>query len=378
MQIKESINVLVLEDDELDFKVLVRHLSTCRNPEYKLRRAVTIEDAKRIINTIEIDVALVDYRLTGGTYGLDFVKSLGGREANFPMIILTGMDSTDLDKQAIFSGAYDYIEKLSMSRDLIDRSIRFSISSHQYEQKLRKMVTKAEEQATINHNMLSIVSHEMKAPVRSVIDYCNRLMKKSPAQNSHQEIASMKSAAIHLEAFLQNLSEFVRLDNDSAKPNKFAFDLKSMIIDTIAFFAPFAEHKDITLIQDIIIRDENYLGDSLRIRQILMNLLKNAITYSDQGAVKVTVRINNEMLFVEVKDQGIGIPKAKLDMLLDNAFIQPAPDYSFEGGLGIGLTISKQLLNLLGGTLILESTPAVGTTAKFFVPIEKANQVEAA
>ncbi len=375
----DKIRVLVLEDDDLDFKVLVRHLDSLRDPQYILLRAKDVEEARVVIADNEIDAALIDYRLPSGASGLDFVKELGGREAPFPLIMLTGMDSGDLDKQAILSGAYDYINKLSLSRELVDRSIRFSIKSHKHEHDLRKTSVKFEEQATINRNILSVVSHEMKSPISSLIGYCDFLIEECESLNARDAAKKMKSASIHLEDFLRNLSEFVRLDSGAAEISKDEFNAHSMVVETIEFFQPYAKHKGISIDTQLDgATDNTFIGDRLRIRQVLINLIKNAVNYSDQGTIIVTASLDEQSLSIRVKDEGVGIPEEKVTAILDDCLTRQKPGTGLEGGLGLGLSISRRLLRLMRGTFILESASGFGTTAGFDVPLELKGKAQAA
>lgn len=190
-----TLNVLVLEDDELDYNILVRHLETLRVPIYRLTRASTVDEARGAIFAQNFDAALIDYRLSSGMTGLDFVRELGGRQAPFPIILLTGMSDSDLDRDALLSGVYDYIDKLSLTRELADRAIRFAISGHRYERQLREVVAQAHEQAVINRKILSIVSHELKAPLSSQVALCDFLMEQYESAIATEAVAKVRACA---------------------------------------------------------------------------------------------------------------------------------------------------------------------------------------
>lgn len=371
--------VLVVEDDAQDFRILARHLESLTRPRYALTRAADFDEARLAIADTEFDIALVDYRLSNIASGLDFIVELGGREASFPAILLTGLDTGDADREALLSGAYDYIDKLSLTRDLVDRSIRFAIQSHAYEKKLRAAVEAATEQASINRNILSVVSHEMKSPISSLIGYCDFLIEGAACETSRDAAKKMKTASIHLEDFLRNLSEFVRLDAASAQPRKSEFRMRTLLEETIAFFQPYAQHKGIALTletSDTI--DATAFGDQLRIRQILINLLKNAVNYSDGGSIRVTGDLVDGRLNVAVADEGVGMSEAKVAAILSDEITPQPPGASLEGGLGLGLSIVRRLLRLMNGRLILESALGFGTTAGFSIPVEISQNADAA
>ena len=364
--------ILVLEDDDLDFDLLQRHLRPFQSPKYELVRAVNADAAQILTQKQPFDAALIDYKLSGGADGLKFVRELGGRQAPFPIVLLTGMDDANLDKEAILSGAYDYIDKFAQTGEIVDRAIRFSISTYQYERQLRKLLEESTEQANINRRLLSIVSHEMKSPLSSIIGYSDYIIESCTNEQSRKAASKMKAASLHLEDFLLNLSEFVKLDSGAARISQAQFALKPMLCETIDFFRPYAAHKEISISERIDqTTDNEFIGDRLRIRQILINLVRNAINYSNDGKITISASINQDILHVTVQDEGIGIAEEKLDALLAKDIKRHEPGHNLEGGLGIGISICRRLLRLMGGTFDIKSKPGVGTIASFEIPLQR-------
>ena len=367
--------ILVLEDDDLDFDLLRRHLIPFQTPKYELVRAANAQEARILTTKHEFDAALIDYRLSGGADGLEFVRELGGRRAPFPIVLLTGMSDADLDKQAILSGAYDYIDKFAQTGEIVDRAIRFSISTYQYERQLRKLLEESKEQASINRRLLSIVSHEMKSPLSSIIGYSDYIIETCSNEQSREAAAKMKAASLHLEDFLLNLSEFAKLDSGAARISKASFELLPTLAGTIDFFRPYAAHKGITIDEQIEPSvDSAYIGDRLRIRQILINLIRNAINYSNDGVITISASVEKSLLRVSVQDQGIGIEEKKLNALLAEEIRRHEPGHSLEGGLGIGISICRRLLRLMGGSFNIKSRPGAGTLASFEIPLQRPAQ----
>lgn len=377
MNTEEVPKILVLDDDDLDFQVLERHMSSFRPPKYELLRAETVDDARTIIAQNEIAAALIDHRLADGGSGLDFIEELGGREGEFPSILLTGMGSGTIDEQAILSGAYDYIDKLGVTRDLVDRSIRFAIWAHAYERRLKASVEEAEMHAAMNREILGVVSHEMQSPVGSIIGYCDHLAESCQTDATRNAADRMKAAATHLEDFLRNLSEYVRLDSGAAEICETEFRPDILFEETVQFFEPFAQHKEIELNADFSsVSGAVLLGDSVRVRQIMINLIKNAVKYSDLGVITVSAVYENEVLSVCIKDDGVGMETSQVSAILSGETAWKGAG----GGLrsGLGLSICLRLLKLMNGTLILESKPGEGTTAGFEIPLKSVADAAAA
>ncbi len=375
----ELVRLLVVDDDHLDFEILSRYLETVHATNYEVTHAATVGEARATIDDNKFDAALIDHRLSDEQNGLDLIAEFGGREAPFPIILLTGIEERFLDTKAILTGAYDYIDKSTLTAELVDRAIRFSISSYSHERQLRETIAEATEQANINRRILSIVSHEMKSPICSLIGYSDHLINTCSTEATSDAAKKMKAASIHLQDFLQNLSEFVRLDGNAAKLCDSTFDLLPLLNETVDLFQPYARHKDIMLLSTIDIGpEERFSGDRLRIRQVMINLLKNAVNYSDEGVIKVSARMDGEVLKVRIQDHGVGMNEEKVSEIMSEIVSRQQLGASLEGGLGIGLSISRQLLRLMHGSLMIESTPGFGTTAGFNVPLQRVSDAKAA
>lgn len=382
MTLGESLRILILDDDDKDVAILRRHLNSIQRPFYYVTHARNLFDARIAIAERHFDAALIDYRLPGGISGMDVIREIGGRTAPFPIVLLTGVADADLDREALSTGAFDYVEKSALTRELLDRTIRFAISAYRHEKKLRSSIAEATEQAAINSRILSVVSHEMKSPVRSLIGYCDHLIAMGHDPAATDAIGKMKAASIHLEDFLTNLSEFVRLDSGKATLTMSKFNLRTMLEDTVSFFEPFAAHKGIMLrLKASPECDAFYLGDRLRIRQILINLIKNAVVYSNEGVITLAVAVADGRLKGCVRDQGVGMTEAKAASLTKHTFTKENLGGDLEGGMGIGLPICTRLLRMMNGGLSIKSQLGKGTKVYFGLDLKaapaKAGQPEA-
>lgn len=366
MPLTDSLRLLILDDDEKDVDIIKRHLSSIQRPVYHVTHVRNLFDARIVIAERSFDAALIDYHLPGGVSGMDVMREIGGRSAPFPIVLLTGVSDADLDSEALSLGAYDYVEKTALTRELLDRTIRFALSSYLHEKQLRKSIAEATEQAAINSRILSVVSHEMKSPVRSLIGYCDHLIAMGGDAAATDAIRKMKAASIHLEDFLSNLSEFVRLDSGKATLSMSRFNLLTMLEETVAFFEPFAAHKGITLrLKAGPECNAYYRGDRLRIRQIVINLLKNAVSYSDDGIITLFAAVSEGRFKGCVSDQGVGMSDEKAASLTKTRFSKEKLGGDLEGGMGIGLPICARLLRMMNGGLSIKSQPGKGSKVFF-------------
>lgn len=164
---KNKLNILVVEDDEIDFLAVKRHLNWSSNTEFKLTRAVGYPQAVEAVEQHNFDCALIDYNLNGQS-GYDLMTALGGREAPFPVIILTGHKIGAINALEPVEGAFDFLEKTALTQQLLQRTIFYALENYQAETVLRKALEEAEHSAAMGRSILQLVSREVAEPLEAI------------------------------------------------------------------------------------------------------------------------------------------------------------------------------------------------------------------
>ena len=370
MEQRTEFRVLAVDDDPTDLDIIKRHLETVRLPTYSLVHAKTSMEALKRLATESFDAALIDYRLSGDMNGLDLVKRIGGRDAPIPFIILTGLEDGSIDRESLLAGAFDYIDKMAMTRELLDRSIRFAVAAFRYESDLRAAMEEARGQAQLNRRILAVVSHEMRSPRRSIVGYANYIAGECVDTASRDAATKMRNASLHLQDFLDNLSEFVRLDEGAAVLRVETVDLTKVISEIVDIFEPYARHKGVairtSIAEDVPV---SIAADRLRLRQVVANILKNAVNFSDQGEVRILANREQRALVVRIEDDGVGMSESRLKEVLEFDISRQLPRRELEGGMGIGLAICRRLVRLMGGTMQIESAEGFGSVVELRLPL---------
>ncbi len=220
---------------------------------------------------------------------------------------------------------------------------------------------------------LANISHEIRTPLNSLIGFTRLLgrTRLSPDQLSHVE--SLSRAAEHLLAMLNDLLDLSKIEAGRLILDETPVNLRQLVTDTIDMMQPLVIDKPVELQQHIDHRvPASILGDSLRLRQILSNLLSNAIKFTPSGHVDITLKAspgsdtNTIELQLDVIDTGIGIPPSQIPTLFD-AFQQGDSSTTRRfGGTGLGLTITKQLVDLLKGHIKVSSKAGQGSCFSVF------------
>jgi CheY-like chemotaxis protein/anti-sigma regulatory factor (Ser/Thr protein kinase) len=175
-----------------------------------------------------------------------------------------------------------------------------------------------------------------------------------------------------LLAVLDDVLDLSRIEAGQLRIERETFDMEHVTRGAVATFAPLAERKG--LFFDFSIADAatgRYLGDPVRLRQVLYNLVSNAVKFTERGAVGVCVDYADGVLTLEVADSGVGIPADKLEQIFEKFIQADASTTRTAGGVGLGLTICRQLVELMGGAIRLNSVVGRGTVFTVTLPIER-------
>lgn len=248
------------------------------------------------------------------------------------------------------------------------------------ENELRAAKDKAEESVKAKQDFLSTMSHEIRTPLNAVIGFSELLLLEDPKPEQVQSLQTLKFAGENLLGLINDILDFHKIEAHKLVLEETPFSIKILIDRLAQLYRPLAKEKNLSLETYLDPRlPKKVLGDALRLSQILTNLISNAIKFTKEGSVVLSVFIEQEtdthyQIQFEVEDTGIGIPIDKQALIFES-FQQANSDTTRKfGGTGLGLTITQKLIELHQSEIKLESYQEKGSKFYFTLSFLKNNQ----
>ena len=216
---------------------------------------------------------------------------------------------------------------------------------------------------------LSDVSHELKTPMSAIIGSVEILKRDGlDSPEIFQEFMDiLLKESYRMQNIINDILELSRLDQTRVKLDFKELDVKAVVKESIDLFEPMAKEKHISLIYHNKI-EKTVILDYSTVKTILSNFISNAIKYSNDGVITIKTKKENNMFVLSVQDEGMGIPKNKLNYIYDR-FYQVDKSRSSKISTGLGLSIVKKIVELNQGTIDVESTLGLGSTFTVKLPI---------
>jgi len=360
----EFINVLLVEKDPCVSGFVRSALSECSNSvRFCAETAEDIPGAVSLMEQRNFDIVLLDAELPDGS-GPDPVREIRKLKPYIPIVLITSSGDEQAAVEAIKNGADDYLVKGKIFKDVLRRSIRYSI------ERKRQRRRNLEQVQSLNRELKDfayIVSHDLKAPLRGIktiaawisTDYGDKLDEEGKKQ-----IEMLTSRVDRMHNLIEGVLSYSRVGRITEQMVE--VDLNVLVSEITDTLSP-PEHIEI-VVEDIL---PMIVFERTRIMQVFQNLLGNAVKYMDkqQGLVKIGCKDDGDFWRFSIEDNGIGIEPEHFDRIF-RIFQTLSPRDEVES-TGVGLTVVKKIVELYGGGIWVQSEPGTGSTFYFTLPKQK-------
>ena len=301
--------------------------------------------------------------IRAGNYDIDLVS--GGRDE-----IGTLESAFILMNMEIRRKVADLIESEALQRRYLQESLA-------KQGQVEKALQQAEDATTAKSEFLANMSHEIRTPLNAILGF-SQLLQSAPLEGPHLEyMVNLRQAGESLLRILNDVLDYSKMEAGRLELVNESFDLKDLLSAVTQLFSYQLLEKNLSLrvrVDDAV--PTHLMGDALRLRQILINLVGNAFKFTERGAIEITVECphrTDESLTLKfsVIDSGIGMNEQQVSRLF-NSFAQADSSITRRfGGTGLGLSICRQLVGLMGGAISVESVPGVGSSFSFTVNLSE-------
>jgi PAS domain S-box-containing protein len=356
---KANDSILILD---LEGHILAANVITCRRLGY------THEELLRM-NVHQLDKTITDAlrreRLAGAmqTGGYMFEGVHKRKDGSEFSVEISSQLFDYHGKPAILGVARDITERKRAQREAAERSAE-----------LERAKIAAEAANRAKSEFLTRMSHEMRTPMNGITGMTNLLLD-SPLEAEQREFAeTVRRSAQGLLAVINDILDLSTIEAGRMEIKRTAFDIVDCVREAGELVAPQLRAKDLEFRYHSCVAGRRVLGDFGRVRQIVLNLLDNAIKFTDSGSVELRIGSsellgNRSVFYISVEDTGIGIAAEHLPLIFSNFGQIDASVTRKHGGTGLGLAISRRLAELMGGTLTVSSEPGCGSEFLLTLPM---------
>ena len=367
---KEALRVVIVEDNPGDAGLVRLAFQESNQGPFEIVHVERLNEGLIAIKERAFDLVLLDLSLPDSD-GLDSIAWMQGELASIPIVVLTGLDDDRIAVQAVQSGAQDYLIKSEIDGRSIVRSVRYAVERKMAQMDLERARLEAEAATKANAEFAARVSHELRHPQLEIQAAAQELGEAKLTDTQRQYVQSLRSSADSLLHLVDYAVEFSNTVLSNVELTERYFSLRKTLTLALGSSKAKAEKKGMAVQIDVDPGlPDGLLGDDGRLKQVLSNLMENALQFTQEGKISLNVvpeASHRDAMIIrfDLSDTGSGIPEENLSKIFDPFIRVQASEARHGTGIGVGLAICSRIVESMGGRIWAESSQGSGATFIF-------------
>jgi two-component system sensor histidine kinase/response regulator len=386
VNLKAPVRIAIIDDDKDDYEVVRMFLEDVDPLRYETRWISSSRLGIHELLKQDSDVYIIDYRIDDYT-GIDVMDAVQKIKSPKPMILLTSHGDLHTDLQAMERGAVDYLLKGELCPQSLERSIRYAIQNWEVKNSVEVAARLAAERETLERNsknkslFLASMAHEIRTPLTAILGYAElaRDPEKTPIQIQYfMEIIQRNGD--HLLSLVNDVLDISKIEAGEIHIESQKFNWQQAVLEVVQLLNNKVREKGLLLTYQFDELPSYAKGDRHRFKQVILNLVSNAIKFTESGEIKVLaqrVKKESQELSIRVIDSGIGISQDDQPKLFKSYSQGNESTFRTYGGTGLGLDISRKIARAMKGDLsLVSSQTGKGSEFEFSFPTILSSKTE--
>lgn len=352
----EAVGVLLIEDNPGDARLIREMLIDVPTMSFAVDPVDSLEAGLARLKEKKYDVILTDLNLPDSS-GLATFLAVYSKVPKLPIVVLTGLSDESFGVQTVQEGAQDYLVKQDVTSSLLGRTVRYAIERN----RLR----------LAHDELIYVMTHEMRTPLTVIGEIDAQLIEGLYGELTEEQKTILKMSeenTARMSRLINNLLDIAKMESGKLDLRKEPVDIAELVKRVMAGFSVQVKDKALELQAGLPPGKVEVLADRDKITQVFVNLIGNAIKYTVRGSIQVSVEEKGDTVECRISDTGIGFSKEDLPKVFGKFEQFQGALASKQKGSGLGLYITKQIVELHNGNIRVESSPDQGSRFIFSIP----------